>query len=383
MVKNDQLKICQNHLIFLVIIAIAFTSCKFAQTPKAPPRTGASDSIVIPETVVFERTGDRTAINLSFETSEAAQCKLGFYIQSDSAKTPTAWSSCAGRSATKFTETVSGLPKDQLVSIVILSWPATSDEGAAKRLVVTEAPPSTPEGNINLLSVDMGGGRLEVSSISSSDQPSASISTTLSKVSAASCALSQSVGSTFSAARGPVTLISATSRGFINSSATRLNGSVVGGSFQVAQRQSAEWTITARTGSGFGQLRLAKPTLLKSVILAGRDQTTADDDNLEDVDPAALRLTNAQTFVASWTADGDTSKSLVTLTIAPSAGFKGITCTAPASSGKITIPTSLVSQIPSNERLWVALRLDSWQALDDVRWLVRVSDWKSLGVQRL
>lgn len=383
MVHNSRPKFCQNQLIFLVIIALALGSCKFAQTPKAPPRTGASDSIVIPESVVFERTGDRTALNLSFETSVAADCKLGFYHQSDNSKAPNNWSPCAGRSATKFSETLSGLPKDRLVAIVIVSWPSTSDEKNAKRLVVAEALPSTPDGTINLLSVDMGGGRLEVSGINSSDQPSASLSTTLSKVSNVSCASSPSAGTTFSAARGSVTLMSATSRGFINSSATRINASIVAGSFQAAQRQSTEWTITARTASGFGQLRLSKPVLLKSVIFAGREQTTADDDNLEDVDPAALRLTNTQTFVASWTTDGNASQSLITLSIAPSGGFKGITCTAPASAGKITVPTSLVSQIPVNERLWVALRMDSWQAVDDVRWLVRVSDWKSLGVQRL
>jgi len=43
----------------------------------------------------------------------------------------------------------------------------------------------------------------------------------------------------------------------------------------------------------------------------------------------------------------------------------------------------LVAQLPQNERLWVSLRIDSWQAFDDARWLTRVSDWKSLGAQRL
>jgi len=384
MLLTSEKLITQNlrFLAGILLVVIGVGGCKFTTAPKAPTRIGANDTIIIPETVVFERTGDRSAMNLTFETRAAAYCKLAFYPVTGAIKSIGAFTPCIGRSATKFSETISQLPKDQLVAVVILSWSADADEKSARGLTITEAKPKADLAAINLLAVDLGGGRLELSSINSEDLPSASLASTLGKVSGANCNLSNLALTTFSAARRDSGILSATSRGFINSSATRINGSIVGGSFQAAQRQSSEWSITARTSGGYGQLRMAKPTLLKTVIFAGREQANADDDYLEDVDPPALRLSSSQTFVGSWTLDGDPGNSLVTLSISPSGGFKGITCQAPASAGKITIPSSLIAQIPNNERLWVALRVDSWQAIDDARWLVRVSDWKSLGVQR-
>ena len=370
------------RLAALLIFAGALSTCKFTGTPKAPPRVGANDTLILPETVVFERNADRRTMSLAFETRGAAYCKLAFYPITGTIKSIGAFAPCIGRSATKFSETISGLPTDQLVAIVILTWPANSDESAARGLTVTEAKPTADSAAINLLTVDLGGGRLELSAISSESLPSATLSSTLGKVPAPSCTLSNLAQTAFTALRRNSGILSATSRGFINSSAARVSGTIVGGSFQAVQRQSSEWNLTARTSSGYGQLRIAKPTLFKTVIFAGREQATADDDYLEDVDPPALRLSSSQTFVASWTLDGDASNSYATLTISPSGGFKGITCQAPATAGKITIPASLIAQIPANERLWVALRVDSWQAIDDVRWLVRVSDWKSLGVQR-
>lgn len=366
----------------LLLLLSSVGACKFATAPKAPTRIGASDTIIIPETVVFERNADRSAMNLSFDTRTAAYCKMAFYPVTGAIKSLGTYTPCSGRSATKFSETISGLPKDQLVAIVILSWSADADEKSARGLTVTEAKPTADLAAINLLAVDLGGGRLELSSIASEALPSSSLSSTISKISAANCALSNEAPTSFTAARRGSGILSATSRGFINSSAAKVNDMLVGGSFQAAQRQSSEWSITARTSNGYGQLRVAKPTLLKSVIFAGREQASGDDDYLEDVDPPSLRLSTSQTFVSTWALDGDPGNAVVTLSFSPSGSFRGITCQAPAAVGKITVPASLIAQIPSNERLWVALRVDSWQAIDDARWLVRVSDWKSLGVQR-
>lgn len=379
--KNNRAKQC-SFAAHLVCVLISLNSCKFGWLPKAPTRVGANDSLIISESVTFERTSDQSAINLSFETRAAAHCKIGFYPVTGTMKTIGAFSPCVGRSATKFAETISSLPKDQLVAIVIFSWPSLADEKAGRSFTITEAKPSADLASINLLAVDLGAGRLELTGINSASIPSASIASSLGKISEPICTMSHIAASLFPAARRPPGVISVTSRGFVNSSATRVNESIVGGSFPVVQRQSTEWTVTARTTGGYGQLRITRPTLMKSAIFAGREQSGADDDSLEDVDPPALRLTSSQTFVASWILDGDASNSIAVLSISPHASFRGITCLAPARVGKITIPTSLISQIPANERLWVSLRIDSWQAIDDARWLVRVSDWKSLGVQR-
>jgi hypothetical protein len=363
-------------------VALCLAGCKFAAAPKAPRRAGAHDSVIIPESVTFERSLDRLSINLNFEARVAANCKFGFFPTSSEKKSVSTYTPCVGRSATKFNETVSGLPKDQMVTIVIMSWSAKDDEKTAKGLLITESPPNADRDTINVFSVDLGGGRLELSAIAGSDSPSASLSTALSKVQSPSCNLNN-VAPAYMASRKSNQVLSVTSRGFINAGATVISNSAVAGSFAIVQRQSTEWSITARTANGYGQIRFAKPTLLKSATFAGRDQAPADDDFLEDVDPPSLKLTASQTFVASWVLDGDPKNSMITLSIAPSGGFKGVTCTAPASLGKITIPTALVSQLPQNERLWVSMRLDSWQAFDDARWLARVSDWKSLGAQRL
>lgn len=375
----------KNDLAMLVLaanIALGLAGCKFAAAPKAPRRAGANDSIIIPESVTFERSLDRLSINLNFETRVAANCKFGFFVTSSDKKSISTYTPCVGRSATKFNETVSSLPKDQTVTIVIMSWAAKDDEKTAKGMIIAETPPNADRDAINIFSVDLGGGRLELSAIAGADRPSSSLSAALSKVQTPSCNINN-VPPSFPASRKSNQILSVTSRGFINASATTISNSNVAGSFAATQRQSTEWSITARTSSGYGQLRFAKPTLLKSVTFAGRDQAPADDDFLEDVDPPALKLTASQTFVASWATDGDSKNSMVTLSISPAGAFKGVTCTAPASSGKITVPATIVAQLPQNERLWVSLRLDSWQAFDDARWLVRASDWKSLGAQRL
>jgi hypothetical protein len=369
-------------MILAVHAAFCVASCKFAAAPKAPRRAGANDSIIIPESVTFERSLDRLSINLSFETRVAANCKFGFFPTSSEKKSVPSYIPCAGRSATKFSETVAGLPKDQTVTIVIMSWPSKDDEKTAKGLIITESPPNADRDTINVFSVDLGGTRLELSSIAGAERPSETLSAALSKVQNVSCNLN-TVAPSFSASRKSNQILSVTSRGFVNATAAVISNSAVAGSFAAAQRQSTEWSVTARTSSGYGQLRFAKPTLLRSVTFAGRDQAAADDDFLEDVDPPALKLTATQTFVASWILEGDPKNSMVTLSISPSGGFKGVTCSDPASIGKITIPATLVAQFPQNERLWVSLRLDSWQAFDDARWLTRVSDWKSLGAQRL
>jgi len=365
------------------VSAMAIVGCKFTMAPKAPPRIAASDSLIIPESVSFERTGDGTSINLSFETRAAAECKIGFYLNTSTNKSVSNYAPCAGRSATRFTETIQGLSKDRLVSIVIMSWAATADERTGRGLIITESPPKADQESLNLLSVDLGAGRLELSSVSSADRPSGTLSSTLSKIQDSSCGLSDSAQPIFSSPRKSAAVLSATSRGFINVSTAAATPDLVGGSFQIVQRQSTEWSITARTSSGYGQIRLAKPTLLRSVTFAGRDQAAGDDGGLEDVDPPSLKVSSSQTFVASWAVDGSAENAIATLSLAPSGSFKGITCVAPAKVGKITIPSSLIAKLPANERLWASLRLDAWQPIDEARWLVRVSDWKSIGVKRL
>jgi hypothetical protein len=381
---------CKNKIsifLFLVVQSLSsilgLTSCKFAMAPKAPPRIGATETIIIPESVVFERGSDNSVMTLNFETRVAANCQIGFYSNTKGPDSLGELNPCAGRSATKFEETISGLPKDELVSIIIISWPTNADEKSAGRLVITEATPTADLAAINLLAVDIGGGRLELSTLKLDEMPSTALESTIKNASSGGCSLSSESSATFTAPRVKSNILSATSRGFINVSTNKINDQIVGGSFGVAQRQSTEWNITARTGRGYGQLRVNRPTLLASVIFAGREQADGNDDYLEDIDPPALKLSSTQTFVASWTVETPSSNATATLNISPQGTFKGITCKAPASSGKITIPPSLISQLPLNERLWASLRLDSWQPIDEARWLVRVSDWKSIGVYRL
>ena len=369
------------RLFFISAIFSLASSCHFSVEPKAPRRLPANFSLVVGETVVIERSGDRSSMSVLFETREAANCKIGFYPTSKTPPSVESYLPCSGKSAMKFSEVVPGIPKDQLVVLVIMSWASKSAESTARQTVITEESPTADSSTINLLLVDLGGGRLEFSAVNKPETPSALINTTISGD--IGCWLSDSKSTGFTATRKELLLQGATSRGFINTSTARISPNSISGSFQAVQRQSTEWGITARTNKGFGQLRVAKPLMLKSATFAGRDQASGLDDTLDDIDPSALKLTASQTFVSSWTLDGANTASLVTLAIAPSGTFQGITCVAPASAGKITVPSTLVAKIPSGERVWATLRLDSWQAMDTERWLVRVSDWKSIGIQRL
>jgi len=369
------------HLFFISAVFCLASSCHFSVEPKAPRRQPANFSLVVSETVVIERSGDRSSISVSFETREAANCKIGFYPTNKTPPSVESYFPCSGKSAMKFSEVVAGIPKDQLVVLVIMSWASKSPEATARQTVITEESPTADSSTINLLLVDLGGGRLEFSAVNKPETPSALVNSTLAGDSG--CWLSDAKSTGFTATRKELLLQGATSRGFINTSTARISPNSISGSFQAVQRQSSEWGITARTSKGFGQLRVAKPVMLKSATFAGRDQASGLDDTLDDIDPTALKLTASQTFVSSWTLDGANTASSVTLAIAPSGTFQGITCIAPASAAKITVPATLVAKIPAGERIWATLRLDSWQALDTERWLVRVSDWKSIGIQRL
>lgn len=377
------LRILRKRDIILAACLVAVTACKLVAPLKAPRRLGSKDTgLVIQESISLERSADGSTLTLSFETREAASCKIGFYVPSTgkaSSETPTP---CASSSATKFTETLTGVPKDQLITAMIKIWPSRQSESASVLVSIPEALPSAGENNINLLLVDMGAGRLDLSSISANMPPSELIARSIG-IKTQQCALSDAVAQANPVVKGPLLLQGATSRGFINATTSRASPTVLGGSFLSAQRESSEWNVTARSSAGFGRLRIAKPTLMASAIFSGRDQSQGTDDALEDIDPPAIKLAGGSSMVASWTLSGDPKGAVATLTIAPSGSFPGITCSAPAANLKITIPQDLVAKIPANNRIWSSLRIDSWQALDKERWAVRVSDWKSMGVQRL
>jgi hypothetical protein len=375
------------HVNRLGLVFFTFTvilqSCKFVSPLKAPRRLGDSaGGIVIQESIALERSADGNSISISFETRDAASCKIGFFVSSVTKKSSETPNGCASSSATKFSETISGIPKDQLVTVVLRIWQSSQGESKAKILTIPETAPTAGENSINLLMVDIGAGRIDLAAVSSIEAPSDIVKKNLG-LSAQQCALSDSATQTNSLTKGSLVLQSATSRGFINATTTRVSPNVLGGTFQVAQRDSSEWSVTARSAAGFGQLRISKPTLMASAIFSGRDQTQGNEDYLEDIDPPAIKVIGGSSMVASWTVSGDAKTSVATLTVAPSGNFPGITCTAPGSSLKITIPGDLISKIPTGNRIWATLRLDSWQAIDKERWAVRVSDWKSMGVQRL
>jgi hypothetical protein len=150
----------------------------------------------------------------------------------------------------------------------------------------------------------------------------------------------------------------------------------------MAQLDSTEWTVTARTAEGFGQLRLAKPALLAKPIFAAAQQSEGLDDDLADIDPPTIKILSGGTVVATWAVDGDPKTAVTTLTVQRAPGFPGIVCTANAGAGRLVIPSDLVAKIPSGQKLWATLRMDSWQSFDRERWLVRASQWTSMGLQR-
>ena len=377
------IRYCKKLGLLFFAFAVIAQSCKFVSPLTAPRRLGGKgDGLLIQESIALERSADGASITLSFEARDASSCKIGFYVPSTGQATNTTPNACASSSATKFTETLSGIPKDQLVTVVVRIWPSAQGEAKAKIVLIPETPPTAGENSVNLLMVDLGAGRVDLTAVSSSAPPSVLINKSVGLTNQ-SCSLSDSNSQINPLTKGSLVLQSATSRGFINAITTRVSPTVLGGTFAAAQRDSTEWSITARSAAGFGQLRIAKPTLLASAIFSGRDQTQGNDDYLEDIDPPAIKLNGGSSMVASWTLSGEAKNSVAVLSVAPLSSFPGITCVAPASALKITIPGDLISKIPAGTRIWSTLRVDSWQAIDKERWAVRVSDWKSMGIQRL
>ncbi len=364
------------------VFMLSLDSCKLMAPPKASKRilTNGHKSLVDPDSVQIERSGDGSLISLSFEASKAVDCELSFFPLSSISKIPGPGVACKSKSATTFSEVLTGAPKDQLVAIIIKSWDTAASPATAASVTVNETSPKADENTLNLLLVDIGARRLELTAIGTSSAPSAVMSGALSGDS--SCWLSTAKPFGINTPRKALLILGATSKGFINSAASRTSPYVFTGIFSAAQRQSTEWSVSAKTTGGSGQLRIATPTLLNNVTFAGRNQSQGISDSLDDVDPPALGLDANTTLVTTWSLVGDGKSAVAILTIPPYGAFPGITCQSPAIAGKITVPTVLVAKIPTGSRLWASLRLDSWQALDADRWAIRVSDWKSMGITR-
>lgn len=366
-----------------VFFTIFTVSCRFiSMSSDAPRRLSAMGTgLIIQDSIAIERDIDGTSINLTFETTEAANCKFGFYELSSGKKSTETPTDCSSSSALKFSETISPVAKDQLVAIVIRSWRASATESSGTTITIPETSPLAGPGKINFLLVDLNAHRIEITSVESAENPATLAAKQLGQTSR--CVLNDSAAIESPLPRSSLALTSATSRGFINAPTTRESPTSLGGEFQVVQKQSSEWNISAKSASGFGQLRLARPALLASATFAGRDQSEGIEDGLEDIDVPAIKVNSTSTLVATWTLDGDGKNAVSIFTVAAAPGFLGITCLAPASDQKITIPAELVAKIPSGQRLWMTLRLDSWQPQEKARWLARVSDWRSMGVQKL
>ena len=87
------------------ILAAAFvvtlTACKLVSPLKAPKRLGFKDNgLVIQESISLERGADGSSLVVSFETREAASCKIGFYISSAGKGNGETPNPCASSSAT-------------------------------------------------------------------------------------------------------------------------------------------------------------------------------------------------------------------------------------------------------------------------------------------
>jgi hypothetical protein len=359
-------------------------SCRYFSKPSGIRRLhndgSGTSSLIVPDSISLERSLDGATLTLSFETNVAVDCKLSSYPLGAKPSAPPAAVNCANKSATKFTESISGLSKDKLMTIVLKTWATANAETTATSTNIDESTPVADNASINLLSVDLGASRIEFTTINSSATPSSVVTSGRGED---GCWLSSEKSPGLSASRKAALVQGMSSRGFINAVATRVSPTTFSSSFQSVQRQSTEWSLSAKTASGFGQLRFAKPTMLTSTQFAGQNSSSGLTDRLEDIDPPGLKLLATATFVTTWVLDGDNKNATATLTIAPSGSFSGITCRSPAATEKITVPATLVAKIPGNIRLWSTLRIDSWQALEKERWIVRVSDWSTMGIQRL
>jgi hypothetical protein len=365
-----------------VVLGIGTSCQRFSKPPIAPKRLSSDSlSLVISESINLERSGAGDRITITFDTREAANCKLGFSLISAGKTVPQINQSCSSSSATKFSETLDGVPKDQLVVVHLMSWPATSTESSGKIINISESVPSADAQSLNLLMVDVAARRVELTSLQEGKSPT-DVATATTPSKPGTCVLGPPVDGTLNGTTKANLIQGASFRGLFSSTLSRVSPTALSGGFQYLQRQSSEWSLTARTGGGFGQLRLAKPPLLKNVIFAGSTQADGLDDSLADIDPPGLGVLGTNTLVSTWTIEGDAGNALATLTVSPGPGFGGITCRGKAADGRLVIPSSFLTKIPTGRRLWATLRIDSWQPLDKERWLVRVSDWSSMGIQR-
>jgi hypothetical protein len=361
------------------------TGCQRLMSALTPPRRLADvvASIVLPESIVLERSAAGTSLTLSFETNVAAACKVGFRPAGSSASIrQDALMPCVAKSTTKFSEVISGLPADQLVTIFIKAWPASATEPVGGLIKIAEAPPTADAKTINMVLADLDARWVELTTIDDARTPSDVIADFI-KPRATTCTAMDGKERGLDGARKATFIQSATFRGLFNTTLARISTSALGSSFNMTQRDSAEWTVTAKTAAGFGQLRLAKPALLIGPIFAAAQQSEGLDDDLADIDPPVIKILGGSTVVTTWTIDGDSKNTLITLTVQRAPGFPGIVCTANAATGRIVIPAELVTKIPTGLKLWATLRLDSWQGLDKERWLVRASSWTSMGLHRL
>ena len=371
-----------SHQLKVALLCLSQIGCKLGAPPKPPTRLlGGERSLMInPDSVKMQRVGDGSSIHLTFISSKTAYCELSYHQLDSQDQNPSPLVPCKTSSATSFSETLEGIPKDKLVAVIIKYWGDGSSSNTGASITVNEVAPKTDESTINMLFVDLIAGRLELTAVTNSSKPSSLMGE--SSIEGASCWLSNTKSFGLKSPRKALLLQGATIKGFINTSTTRTSPSTMTGLFSATQNQSSEWYLTAKTTSGSGQLRLSPPALLKTVTFAGRDQSQGVSDFLNDTDPPGLRLGSNTTLVTTWTTDGNPANSLAVLTIPPFETFPGITCQTDGKTGKITVPTTLIARIPSGVRLWAALRLDSWQALDVDRWAIRVSDWRSMGITR-
>jgi hypothetical protein len=369
----------------LCFIVLGLNSCRFFTATKAAhrlhrPTSESSPSLILEETIGLERSLDGTSIALSFDTRAAVDCRFGFYPIGEKPANPLPLNVCTGKSSTKFSEIVSGVTKDKLVTLVIKTWASVDKEMSASLTVVNETVPSADAASINLVSVDLGASRFEFTTLDSSAVPSAFVASGQGE---SGCWPTNEKSPGNLASRKAAIVQSMSSQGYINTITARVTPTTFASTFKMAQRQSTEWTVSAKTAAGFGKLRLAKPTMLSSSEFKSENSIPGILDSLEDIDPPGLKLSATTPLVVKWVLDGAGKNSTATLTIAPSGAFAGISCRSPATALQITVPAALVAKIPPNLRLWTTLRIDSWQALENERWVIRVSDWTSMGVQRI
>ena len=360
-------------------------SCKFFPKPKLVHRihnlsSNAVPSLILLDSVGLERSLDGTSLALTFETSAAVDCMFSFYPVGEKPAKPLPLTNCTGKSATKFSELISGVPKDRLVTIALKSWASVEKEKTATIINIDESVPAADAVSLNMISVDLGASRLEFSTLNSSDLPSAFVASGQGET---GCWLSDEKNPGKPAQKKAAIVQSLSSQGYISAVTARVSPTTFASTFQITQRLSTEWSVSAKTAAGFGKLRLAKPTMLATSEFAGQNKAVGSFDRLEDIDPPGLNLSATSALVTTWTLDGAGKNATATLTIAPSGAFPGISCRSPATALKISVPATLIAKIPANVRLWSTLRIDSWQALEKERWVVRVSDWTSMGVQKI